>query len=286
MTQILSWNIQNGKGVDNVVSLSRIKDVVGNMGTPDILCFQEVSRGLTLDAKVGAPDQIAELEQLFPGYTVVFGSAVNAASPGNGTWEFGNAILTRLPLLNTQMHTLPRPAVAETRHMTRQAMELVVQTPTMPLRIVNLHLEFHSQIQRLAQVNRLREIQFESIEENQSPPKADADGPYQAIPRPVDAIYCGDFNMLYNSQEYLCMLSPLEQTLQPFTDAWTVAHPSQSHDPTCGIYDHQSWPEGAHCRDFFFAAGRCAQRITDVTVNTTTDASDHQPLIMTLDDAD
>ena len=64
MTSILSWNIQNGKGMDGEVSMQRIADVIATMGTPDVICLQEVSRGLALTDDAGAPDQVAELSDL------------------------------------------------------------------------------------------------------------------------------------------------------------------------------------------------------------------------------
>ena len=99
MTRILSWNIQNGKGCDGRISLERIAEVIAAMGSADVICLQEVSRGLELEAGVAAPDQVAELEQLFPGYEIAFGVAFEARSSDAGTrWQYGNAILTRLPL--------------------------------------------------------------------------------------------------------------------------------------------------------------------------------------------
>ena len=66
-------------------------------------------------------------------------------------------------------------------------------------------------------------------------------------------------------------------------DAWTIAYPDRDHDPTCGIHDHQSWPEGPHCRDFFFVGGECARQVQSFHVDVDTDASDHQPLRICLE---
>ena len=281
MTRILSWNIQNGKGNDGRISLGRIAEVIASMGAPDVICLQEVSRGLVLEAGVDAPDQVAELGQLFPGYEIAFGIAFEARPPGaSARWQYGNAVLTRLPLLLTMSHPLPRPGVENVRHMTRQATEVVVADESGPLRIVNTHLEFHSAIHRLAQVDRLRDLQREAMEESAMPPRTDSAGPYQQAARPVDAIYCGDFNMLPGSQEYQRLLAPLAAKNRPFDDAWTRLFPGREQDPTCGIYDRKQWPEGPHCRDFFFAAGRCVEALRDMRVDTKTDASDHQPLML------
>jgi endonuclease/exonuclease/phosphatase family metal-dependent hydrolase len=283
MTQILSWNIQNGKGCDGRISLERIARVINAMGTPDVICLQEVSRGLVLEEGSAAPDQVAELQQLFPGYEIAFGVAFEARAPGaRERWQYGNAILTRLPILMMLAHPLPRPGVELLRHMTRQATEVVIDDASGPLRIVNTHLEFHSPIHRLAQVDRLRDLQREAIEETAMPPLTGTSGPYQQAARPVDAIYCGDFNMAPGSEEYRRLLSPLAAEDQPFADASLQLYPEREHDPTCGIHDHEQWPEGPHCRDFFFAAGRCAAALHAMKIDTETDASDHQPLMLEL----
>ena len=68
MIQLLSWNIQNGEGVDGAISLERIADTIFNMSTPDVICLQEVSRNCKL--KDGSqPDQLNQLAKIFVGYT-------------------------------------------------------------------------------------------------------------------------------------------------------------------------------------------------------------------------
>ena len=285
MIRVLSWNIQNGKGVDGEVSLKRIADVINAMGTPDVISLQEVSRGLALPGCAGKPDQVAELSALFPDYETIFGVAVDSgASGGGGRWQFGNALLTRLPVLSRLCHILPRPAERGIRHMTRQATEVTVASASGPLRIVNTHLEYHSLAQRLAQVDRLRDLQREALEERSDPPEVRPDGPYSAVPRPVDALLCGDFNMTLGSEEYRRLLAPLAGAETPFEDAWRIVHPGRDHDPTCGIFDRVQWPQGPHCRDFFFVAGDCARRLRALEIDTATAASDHQPLMLSLAD--
>ena len=64
MIQVLSWNIQNGEGVDGIISLERIADTIFTMSTPDVICLQEVSRNCKL--KDGTqPDQFKQLSKLF-----------------------------------------------------------------------------------------------------------------------------------------------------------------------------------------------------------------------------
>ncbi len=280
--QLLSWNIQNGIGTDGELSLQRIASVITEMGAPDVICLQEVSRDLALQSDSDAPDQVAELRSLFPDYQVLFGCAIDATTAdGASRWQFGNAILSKLPQLSIQHHLLPQPATSDVRHMRRQATQVVVRSSTGPVRVVNTHLEYHSLRQRKAQIEALRSLQLDALSQHAAPPKSDLVGPYQSIPHSVDSIYVGDFNMLFESEEYLHMMSPMDGDAHPFEDAWLLAHPNLPHAPTCGIYDRDSWPEGPHCRDFMFVAGACAQQVKALEVNTQSNASDHQPLLLT-----
>jgi endonuclease/exonuclease/phosphatase family metal-dependent hydrolase len=282
MICVLSWNIQNGKGVDGVVDLARIAALIREMGDPDVVCLQEVSRGLALEG-AGTPDQMAELGALFPEHEVIFGAAVDNDPGGKGArWQFGNMLLSRLPVLSRQQHLLPRPAVADARHMVRQAIDVILACADRRLRVVTTHLEFHSALQRRSQVQRLRDIEKDAWALNRSPP-APAGGPYDNLVPPAGALLCGDFNMEVGSDEYRLMCSDFAGGGPIITDAWKSLYPDRPHAPTCGIFDREQWPQGPHCRDFFFAAGPLAGAIQNLAVNLESDASDHQPLCLDLD---
>jgi len=282
MTAILSWNVQNGRGVDGVVSLTRIAEVIDAMGTPDVICLQEVSKGLEL-AGAGVPDQPTELAALFPGYEFIFGIAVDTDPEAEGQrWQFGNALLSRLPVVSIQHHALPRTPVAGVRHMARQATEVVVETANGTLRIINTHLEFHSTEQRAAQVARIRSILGDASGHADLPPLTSTEGPYREPPAPNGSVICGDFNMEADSTEYRHMCKPA--AFGPIADAWECTRPRQPHDPTCGVHDQQQWPQGPHCRDFFFLTGSAIETARTVIVDVVTEASDHQPLFLDLSD--
>jgi endonuclease/exonuclease/phosphatase family metal-dependent hydrolase len=59
-----------------------------------------------------------------------------------------------------------------------------------------------------------------------------------------------------------------------------MAHPDQSHELTVGLYD-AAWPE-AYCCDFVFVSADLSGRVVRVEVEARTQASDHQPLLVTL----
>src|SRR6185436_8590222 len=90
------------------------------------------------------------------------GIAVDEYPANGGRREFGNMILSRLPVTHVLRHLLPWPADPGVPTMPRIAVEAVLETADGPLRVTTTHLEYHSALQRDAQVARLREIQVEA----------------------------------------------------------------------------------------------------------------------------
>lgn len=268
MTAIVSWNIQNGKGCDGVTDLARIARVVKSMGEADVVCFQEIAR---FDPGYGGgADQVAVLEALFPGYEAVFGPTLI-----RGARQYGNLILSRLPVLQVFNHLLPHPAEGGIKHMQRQAIEAVVETRAGPLRVMTTHLEAYSAAHRAAQVARLRAIQDE-VAANEAAPAIDAPSPYDAVARPASLVVCGDFNIQPQEAEYRMLFTP------PFVDAWRHARGDEPHPPTTGLFAREQWPQGGHCRDYFAVTPEVAARIASVECETASDASDHQALRLVL----
>jgi len=284
MTQILTWNIQWGLGIDGRVDLARIAAVIGAMGEPDVLCLQEVGRAMP-GAGGEAVDQARDLAALFPRMQWAYGAAVErAGAPGHPRRRFGNMVLSRLPVIQVFRHPLPQPPDGAVKHMPRQATEIVVEAPFGPLRVITTHLEYHSETQRLAQVARLRALHAEVAANVRTPSVQPPDGPYAAPPRPTACVICGDFNMVPEDVVYRAMAAPFADGTPPLIDAWRHAHRDLPHAPTCGIHDKDQWPQGPHCRDFLFVTPGIAARITAVDVDRKTDASDHQPMLLSLAD--
>lgn len=281
MTVLLTWNIQYGKGCDGRIDLRRIADVVHSRGTVDVLCLQEVAVNYAEMGGGEAVDQTAELAALFPGYAPVFGAAVDAGAPDGRRRRFGNMILSRLPVLDAATHLLPRPPAAGVQHMRRAALACVIEARGGPLRVVTTHLEFHDEAQRLAQVERLRAIHAEAVANERTPP-APGPGAYAPLPAARGTVLCGDFNFEADSAPYRAMLAPFPAGTPSLVDAWTVRYGRRPQDPTCGVFDREQWKQGAHARDFWFVAEGLAPAVAAVTVDTATDASDHQPVWLTL----
>jgi endonuclease/exonuclease/phosphatase family metal-dependent hydrolase len=275
MTSIVTWNIQCGLGCDGVTDLARIARVVKAMGEADVICFQEVARNDP--AIAGGADQAARLGTLFPGYESFFGAGLDRKSNGKERRQFGNLLLSRLPVLEVLHHPLPRPAHGGVKHMQRQAIEAVVATRAGALRVMTTHLEYYSPLHRAAQIERLRALQAEVVDNEARPPKPAA-SPFDPVPRPASLVLCGDFNLLPDDAEYTALFRA------PLLDAWRSHRPGEPDPPSTGLFDRSQWPMGGHCRDYVAVTADVARRIAAVEIDLSTDASDHQPLRLAIRD--
>ncbi|KLN59257.1 hypothetical protein WH96_18240 [Kiloniella spongiae] len=284
MTTVVSWNIQCGLGVDNVVDLGRIAKVIKSQGDPDIICLQEVARFDPISDKGQAADQYTILSNLFPEHTPFFGPAIDHLYPGeDNRRQFGNMILSRLPVLQVFNHLLPQPRPEiPCKNMPRQALEVVVNLESGPLRITTTHMEYHCAKQRYSQAEYLCKVQEEVIANQDYHSIAPSSGPYAAIHRPERSIICGDFNAVVGEETYRLLNSEILETSKHYIDAWSAFHNDKKHAPTCGIFDPEQWPEGPHCRDFFFITESLTALVANIFVDEQTDASDHQPVILEL----
>ena len=269
--EITTWNIQAALGVDDVVDPLRIVNHIKAFGNSEILCIQEVIRNESDDSYYGLAE---ELRSNFPEYEMMFGPAVNRTEE-KGRYQFGNLILSKVPVDAVFMHRLPQPSDPTTRTMARQAIEIIVSYNDQPLRVVTTHLEYFGIQQREAQLRYLGEYQQECCGRFNKPSPS-GEGSYVAPPETNRTIVCGDFNMESGTDHYQQFLT------YGFSDAWTIAHGSHPHAPTCGIYDHKQWADGEHARDFFFVSDALTDVVADVQVDTKTQASDHQPVKLIL----
>ncbi|MBB5457785.1 endonuclease/exonuclease/phosphatase family protein [Paraburkholderia sp. Cpub6] len=288
--KLVDWNIQWGCGVDGRVDLGRIVREARALCDFDVLCLQEVTRGFNEEPAAGglkgAPssDQFAELAALLPEMTVLdaIGSDLPSLGASRHRRQFGNAIVTRLPVRQVLRHSLPWPADPAKPSMLRVALEAVLEADVGPLRVISTHLEFYSEKQRLAQVARLRELHQEACAHARAPARGEKpDSPFADTARPVSAIVCGDFNSAFEDTAFRRMLEPITDT-PAFVDAWARAHPGEPRAATVGLYDHEQWPDGAFACDFVFVTEDLSARIASCDVDQHSRSSDHQPMWLEL----
>jgi endonuclease/exonuclease/phosphatase family metal-dependent hydrolase len=266
------------------VNPARISKVVKDMADVDVLCLQEVARNFPCLPGSAGETQYETLASLFPDYTVVKGVAIDVLAP-QGDWrEFGNALLTRLPILQVYRRLLPWPADASVPSMQRAAIEVVLDAPSGPLRVTTTHLEYYSARQRSAQVEALRDLQIEAAGHAAAPGPSKEDGPFRTLPRPASGILTADFNFPPEDSMYARLQSPLGAGVPAYRDAWRLRHAGKPHAPTLGVHDKRQWPGPPFACDFVFVTEDIADRVEDVVVNVDTDASDHQPVLLVLRD--
>ena len=280
---ILTWNIQWGRGADGHVSIARQLAQAREMAEFDVLCLQEVTSGFgDLPGGPGS-DQWTELaDALGPEYTVIEGFALERHN-GMHVQRFGNAIATRLPVHHIRRHALPCPADA-TPYMPRMAIEATVQAPFGALRIITTHLEYYSERQRVAQIDALRAIHVEGCARADHPsvlgtePEA---GPFRPLAQTAATIICGDFNCKPDSTPKRLATVPFSQE-PALHDAWEIAHGTTPQPPTFGVHDRTGWTEPAYACDFMLISDPLKPRVLRTEVNSTTQASDHQPMLLEL----
>jgi len=244
-----------------------------------VVCLQEVAvhqPGLPGGAD---EDQPARLRQLLPGYESAFAAGSDLPDGQGGRRQFGVMVLARRPLLQVLRHQLPWPADPGVPSMPRVALEVAVDLPGGPLRVVTTHLEYYSARQRAAQVEALLQIQADGHRHGVLPRSAaETDPPFRVLPRGQAAVFCGDFNFLAGSPEYECLQRPIAEDVPRLVDAWELAHPGLPHAPTAGV--HGGFTPVPICCDFCFVSEQLA--VAGMQVTADTDVSDHQPLLLTL----
>jgi endonuclease/exonuclease/phosphatase family metal-dependent hydrolase len=281
--QLLSWNIQWCRGVDGRVDPARIARTVRELADADVVCLQEVARGFDTLAGSSGEDQFALLAGLFPGYVAIEGIAVDVPDDRGGRRQFGNLLLSRLPVRQVARHLLPWPGDADHADMPRVAVEAVIEAPDVgDVRVTTTHLGYHSAAQRLAQVDGLRALHAQAWSHRTRPARADVSrGPFHWRPRPAAGIVCGDFNGEPGSAAHARLLEAFDDGTPVFHDAWPLVHPGRVHDDTVGLYDTVQWPRRLAC-DFVFVSDDLAPRVRGLRVDASSDASDHQALVLTL----
>jgi endonuclease/exonuclease/phosphatase family metal-dependent hydrolase len=282
--KLLTWNIQWGRGLDGRVDLERIVRTARAIADFDVLCVQEVADNFPGLGGNDDRDQFAELARLLPGYTRVEGYGVDLAGEGARRRRFGNAIFSRYGVFSIRRHPLPWPADPSVDTMPRVAVEATIECPMGALRVTTTHLEYYSNVQRQAQARRLRELHEEACERAARPAPAKREGgPFDATPQTQLAILVGDFNFPPDNPAYEEIQRPLAGGLPRYRDAWPLVHGHRPHAPTFCVHS-QVYSKTPYCCDFAFVSEPLAPRVRGISVDSETQASDHQPVLVEIDD--
>ncbi|MFG0261542.1 MAG: endonuclease/exonuclease/phosphatase family protein [Novipirellula sp. JB048] len=147
---MLCYNIHYGQGTDGEYDVPRLARVIAAV-KPDLVALQEVDVGVKRSGRVHQAQRLAELT----GMAVRFGPTQHYQGG-----LFGNAVLSRLPILDVAIHPLPyTEATAEQVTYPRGAIAVTVRAADdQPVRLVSTHFQHNVAADRLAeavQINRL-----------------------------------------------------------------------------------------------------------------------------------
>jgi endonuclease/exonuclease/phosphatase family metal-dependent hydrolase len=281
---IVSYNIQFGRGLDHKVDLNRI---CKSIDQADIICLQEVDVGWQ---RSGGVDQAKAISEILPEYYTFFGSSFDvddSVKNSDGTItnrrrQHGDMILSRWPIISSRTFNLAKTHHDDKFNMQMGFIEAVIQTETRAIRVYNFHAGYLKVDERLAQVEHLARIYGQSPEQDGAwSGKADIDGddwsnnlsnkkPTPSMPR--TAIVCGDFNCEFGSDEYTYLLSYTD-----LVDCWQKADVANINRST--LKNEMTGDIKISGKiDHIFVSADLSEGIQHVEIDYEADGSDHRPV--------
>jgi endonuclease/exonuclease/phosphatase family metal-dependent hydrolase len=195
VVRVLTYNIRHCEGTDHKVDLERIAELI-NRENPDIVALQEVDRGVLRSSRIDEPAELAKLT----GMTAYFDR--NIFYQGG---EYGNAVLTRLPIKskkNTHYKML-RP------NEQRGVLQLHLDVHGKDLLFMDTHIDYRADdAERVINVDELKRI--------------------VAAAGKTPIILCGDFNDHPGSRTHTQMKTFLSDTWEMIGQGDGFSYPSDN----------------------------------------------------------
>ena len=141
---VMTYNIHHGEGTDGKLDLERIARIIRDQNA-DLVALQEVDENAERTGKVPQAEELGRLT----GLQHVFGKAMDFGGGG-----YGQAILSRWPIKDVQVHQLPQRAGREPRILLKATIALREEQ----LAFCSAHLDHQLEEVRIEQVNRINEI--------------------------------------------------------------------------------------------------------------------------------
>lgn len=213
--RVLSYNIHHGEAMDERFDYERLARVINDL-SPDVVALQEVDDGTE---RASGVDQAALLGKLCKMH-----HAFGQAMPYQGG-RYGEAILSRFPILKTAVHPLPYDPNREPR----AAVEVLIEPEGIgPVRLVGTHLCHQDNTVRVKQTTRLRQL-FGGV---QSPPTILA-GDFNARPG------SDPMNVLLDAgwSDTIAPLSRIDYILVRASDPWKVVEVKIVDEPVVSDHD-------------------------------------------------
>jgi endonuclease/exonuclease/phosphatase family metal-dependent hydrolase len=279
--KIVTYNIQYGKGKDDVVDLSRIIDEVNDA---EIIALQEVER---FWPRTGNVDQVKIFADHFNDYYWSYSPGVDIHLPesspqDNRRRQFGNMVLSKFPIEQVRNHLLPKYSSLEDLSIQRTALEATINLGDQLLRIYSIHLTHLSSTTRLAQIERILDIHrnaaFEgyAISGNVKGMDWESGIDQQEVTR--NALLMGDFNLQPDSEEYNRLAGPISSygghisNHEGFVDAWCFCGGEKMAGETSDVKDIPAR------LDYCFASTEIRQQLKKCWVDSAATGSDHSPV--------
>lgn len=284
--KLITWNIQWGRGIDGRIDLERIVRHAHAIADFDVLCMQEVADNFPAPGLAGNDDrdQFEALASLLPGYRRVEAYGVDIAGDGGRRRRFGNVVFSRYSVLAARRHALPWPPDRDKRSMPRVAVEATLQAPMGAVRVTTTHLEYYSDVQRRRQAVRLRNLHDEACQRAAQPGFATHDGsPFDDTPQTIHAVLAGDCNFPPDHPAYGDIQGTLTGNGPRYRDAWPLVHGHHPHAATFCVHSGK-YSKTPYCCDFVFVSESLAERVRSISVDSDTQVSDHQPVLIEIDD--
>ncbi len=288
--RVMTYNIQYGKGRDGRYDIGRIADVLAGA---DIIGLQEVEAYWERSGDIHQVERIAER---LKSYFWVFGATVDIhkgwidaeGKAQSRRRQFGNAILSRWPILSSRTFLFPNKLSPVNAHSIQRGItEATIETPAGLVRFYSSHFSHLCDAERLAHAQFALDLHRRALADG---PVSTGDHPdiswlETPPPRvPAEAILMGDFNMVPEGPVYPLLAGHMGamygRLLQNdgFSDAWVAAGHGEHEGPT--FYDDFAAKSGRRL-DYMFVTPGLRGRVVSAEVLTEVDASDHQPLLAT-----
>ena len=286
--KIVTYNIQYGLGKDRRYDLGRIAHEIERA---DLIALQEVERHWR---RSGDVDMASMLAAHLPEHHWVYGANLDmdasyrdpAGRLINRRRQFGTMILSRLPIVSSRNHLLPKYGTLTQHSIQQGALEaVVVGERAGPVRVYSVHLSHLSGPIRLPQVEALLAIHARAPSEggawcggHPEPQAGWTEG--EMPPMPADAILLGDFNFEWNAPEYDRIVGPLSTRYgrlngrTGFVDAWVAAGHREDEGATISASTRI---------DYCFVSPALASRVKSAQIDTAATGSDHQPVWVEID---
>jgi endonuclease/exonuclease/phosphatase family metal-dependent hydrolase len=143
--RVVTYNIHHGEGTDGKLDLERIAAVI-NAEKPDLVSLNEVDQGCRRSQGIDEPAVLADLT----GMTHVFEKNVD-----HDGGKYGNAVLSRLPIVRHENHKLPSDYEGEQRGV----LEVEVGDAGESLLFLCTHLDYRpNDHERLASIETIENV--------------------------------------------------------------------------------------------------------------------------------